>query len=128
MVKDHLGNEYSSNTEMCKAYKIKLDTFLRRIKRGLSIEEALTHPVGKGSSKKIIDPYTGIEYDSMRAICLEYNMPYDAFYHRIEKGMSIEEALSFPSNRNNVIKVTLTDIYRLDDQTVEKNCTWFWNS
>ena len=39
---DHLGNEYKSKTEMCKAYGVRLDVYCQRRKRGWSLEEALT--------------------------------------------------------------------------------------
>lgn len=45
--KDHLGNVYSSMSEMCRHYGIKLATYSRRIKDGYSQEDALTIPVKK---------------------------------------------------------------------------------
>lgn len=41
-VTDHKGNSFSSNTEMAKYYNVNFDTFRDRIKRGWSLEEALT--------------------------------------------------------------------------------------
>lgn len=41
-VTDHKGSSFSSNTEMAKYYNVNLDTFRDRIKRGWSLEEALT--------------------------------------------------------------------------------------
>ena len=45
VVKDHLGNKFSSVTEMCKYYNIERTTYVGRLKRGYSVEEALTIPV-----------------------------------------------------------------------------------
>lgn len=39
---DHKGNPFSSNTEMAKYYNVNFDTFRDRIKRGWTLEEALT--------------------------------------------------------------------------------------
>ena len=41
---DHLGNVYNSQKEMCKVYKIRVNTFKNRIDRGWSLEESLTIP------------------------------------------------------------------------------------
>ena len=41
-VTDHKGNSFSSNTEMAKYYNVNFKTFRDRIKRGWSLEEALT--------------------------------------------------------------------------------------
>ena len=40
-IKDHLGNEFNSATEMIKHYNVKPNTGLARLKRGWSIEEAV---------------------------------------------------------------------------------------
>lgn len=44
---DHLGTVYGSMEEMCSVYGIKSSTYSARIKRGMSVEEALTTPVRK---------------------------------------------------------------------------------
>lgn len=46
-VADHKGNSFSSNTEMAKYYNVNFDTFRDRIKRGWSLEEALTGKRGE---------------------------------------------------------------------------------
>lgn len=43
-VKDHLGNFYLSKEDMCKNYNICRSTFDERIKKGLSLKDALTKP------------------------------------------------------------------------------------
>lgn len=49
---DHLENEYSSITQMVNHYKISRTLFCSRIKRGWSLERALTTPPRKESEKK----------------------------------------------------------------------------
>lgn len=39
---DHLGNEYNTKSEMCQKWNVDLKLFLRRIKIGYTIEQALT--------------------------------------------------------------------------------------
>ena len=48
--KDHLDIEYPSLTEMCKQYKIDPRTYTSRRRRGMSVEDALTTPIGKAKS------------------------------------------------------------------------------
>ena len=48
--KDHLDIEYPSLTEMCKQYKIDPRTYTSRRRRGMSVEAALTTPIGKAKS------------------------------------------------------------------------------
>lgn len=45
VVTDHLGNVYSSKTEMCKKYGIELNTYSWRIASGWNLKDALTKPV-----------------------------------------------------------------------------------
>lgn len=40
--KDHKGNVYSTRKAMCRAYGIHCNTFLFRIKKGMTLEQALT--------------------------------------------------------------------------------------
>lgn len=42
---DHLGNHYPSKSAMCACYGISNSTFNARIKKGLSLEDALTRKV-----------------------------------------------------------------------------------
>ena len=53
---DHLGNEYSSITEMCDAYDISRCTYLKRLKRGWTQEAALTSAAGNnaGAERKYV--------------------------------------------------------------------------
>lgn len=44
---DHEGNTFPSVSAMCRAWKISLSIFQGRIRRGLTLEEALTAPVKK---------------------------------------------------------------------------------
>ena len=47
MVKDHLGNEYESIVEMCKAYSINPSTYKFRISSGMTVKNALLMPLRK---------------------------------------------------------------------------------
>jgi len=83
---DHLGNHFSSLIEMCGFYSISLATYQRRMKQGLSLEEALT-------GKKVFD-HLGKEYASKLDMCNHYNIPLRIFNARINAGKTLEEALT----------------------------------
>lgn len=44
-IQDHTGKEFSSITALCEYYGIERKTYCQRIKRGWSVEDALTLPV-----------------------------------------------------------------------------------
>ena len=58
--RDHLGNIYSSETEMCKVYGIDRNTYRCRIKRGYTQEEALTSEPAKNGTDRMIDKRIGM--------------------------------------------------------------------
>lgn len=95
IIKDHLGNEYSTIMDMCKAYNINDDTYRGRIRRGMSVEEALTTPLVDPANGGCED-HLGNKYSSMRAMCKAYNIGIVTFKYRIKNGMSLEEALTTP--------------------------------
>ncbi len=45
--RDHLGREYVSQREMCRAWGICYRTFTGRIKRGMTLQQALTAPAAR---------------------------------------------------------------------------------
>lgn len=49
-ITDHLGNEYSSVTEMCLRYSIPQSTYYRRKGKKWSLEKILTTPVKHGEN------------------------------------------------------------------------------
>ena len=96
-IDDHLGNHYSSLSEMAKQYGIDPGTLRNRIDHGWSIKDALTKPVQRNVSKlSIIKDHLGNEYKSMNDMCKHYNIVEKTFVGRIGRGMSLEDALTKP--------------------------------
>ncbi len=89
---DHLGNKYRSQTEMCKHYGITASTFSGRLKRGYSIEEALT---AKPWNHKVSD-HLGNIYDSTENMAKTYGKTDHLIEQRLRQGWSLEEALTIP--------------------------------
>lgn len=105
---DHLGNTYSSMTEMCNAYNIQLDTFMKRISRGSSLEQALTKPVhprtvyesmkkSKLKQKRcIIDP-DGNTFNSITEMCSYWGIGVSTYRQRIKNNVPMKVALTAPT-------------------------------
>lgn len=91
-VKDHTGKKFVSQEAMCRAWGIRPVTYAARIKRGWTMEQALTerNKVGRVGMKT---DHLGNEFPSLRAMCAHYGTNTNSFLSRIEKGMSIEDAL-----------------------------------
>ena len=87
---DHLGNIYKSERDMCAAYKIEHSTFMHRIGKGMSIEEALMH-------YEVYD-HNGIAYKSEVEMCKAYGIANETFRYRRRAGFSVEEALTIPKH------------------------------
>ena len=70
-VKDHLGNLFDTENEMCRHWGIDSNIYRYRITHGWSMEKALTTPVkcSKGCKDHLDNPYPTIE-----AMCKHYNI------------------------------------------------------
>ena len=118
---DHLGNRYKSVKEMCMVYKINTKTYLNRIKRGLSVEQALTTPTKHRNINKYIDPVTLEEHDDLKYYIDKYNLPYTTTknlrnyiqWYNIIRAIGISFILRKGTNNFNVTKYDLTVVKRI---------------
>lgn len=94
---DHLGNEYESISEMCRAYNVNATLFRMRRKQGDSVERALrpTAVCGKGIGQKCVD-HLGNEYRSVKSMCEHYKIRAYVLRYRIQHGYTLEQALTIP--------------------------------
>ena len=90
---DHLGNVYSSISEMCEQYHINTRTFRYRIQNGYTLEQSLTG-IGVKSVNKVpcIDD-KGNEYESITSMCRDSNVNPMTYRERRKRGLSIKEGL-----------------------------------
>ncbi len=93
-VYDHLGKRFKNTRVMCKNWKIRLAVYSNRIKKGWTVERALTEPVGVAKVK--CEDHLGRKYKSIKEMCRKYKMPNDTYRHRIKNGWSLERALTTP--------------------------------
>lgn len=52
VVKDHLGNTYKAQKEMCDFHGVSYDVYLKRLENGWSLEDSLTKPIKKKVGNK----------------------------------------------------------------------------
>lgn len=109
--KDHLGNDYTSITNMCEHYHINPCVFRNRLKKGWGLEKSLTEPVVKYKKGvlvkdlykdgKILD-HLGHEFSSCREMFDFWDVSSMTFWVRIKNGWSLEKALT--SRKSNMGK------------------------
>jgi len=87
VIKDHLGNEYSSKKKMCEHYGISVYTFKDRIKKGMSLEDALK------KEKRICEDPFGKTFQNKTEMCEFYGVRFHTYEARLRSGWTQEEAL-----------------------------------
>ena len=102
-VRDHLGNEYQTLRDMANAYGINYLTLCQRLKKKMSLEEALTPALELKNKPKPITAPDGKEYPSFRSLAMAYGIRLTTLHNRLKK-MSLEEALTTPVGINLNIK------------------------
>ena len=88
--KDHLGNTYNTQKEMCDEYNVPAALFCKRLSRGWSLERALTTAVDKTT----YHDHLGNEYVTQKEMCSKYNIRLNVFLVRINRGWSLKDALT----------------------------------
>ena len=95
-VSDHLGNRYASMAEMCRAYNIPSRTLKDRLKRGFSLEEALT--MDKQCGKRVTYDHLGNRFESQNAMLRHYGISKGTFQGRMRYGWDLKDALTVKSD------------------------------
>ena len=93
---DHLGNSFDSIEAMCNYHKVSRAVFYSRIRRGMSLEEALTSTKSSDKSKLEVTDHLGIKHESFEAMCKFYSKSCMLVTDRLRKGKSLGEALTTP--------------------------------
>lgn len=87
------GKEYSSLKDLCTKLNVNYSTVNRRLKFGLSVEQAIDSP--KGCCKHVIK-FNGKLYGSYKAIYDEYhpNVSYSGFVRRMKSLVGVSNVVS----------------------------------
>lgn len=101
---DHKGQKYPSVNAMIRMYDIAPHTYYARKAKGYSLEECLLGRQRQTKSYKTrIQPvldHLGNEYESKKAMCEHYGISPATFCKRLERGYTLEEALTTPFRRS----------------------------
>lgn len=94
---DPNGQEWSSESRMCKAWKVCYKQFKRKQAMGMTLEECLNKVNLKpGKGKAVIDP-KGRKFDSWTDLAAAWGININALRCRIERcNWSLEKALTTP--------------------------------
>ena len=95
-VTDHLGNEYSSTLEMCQTYGIRVDTFKYRLKRGSTLEEALTRVPSLVTTNIPCQDHLGNHYNSQAEMARAYGLTKEQYIARKRNGWDVKRILTTP--------------------------------
>lgn len=100
--KDHMGNVFNDESEMCKHWGISVKCFVGRIERGWSFEEALSIPADTSNPVKRhsrVSDHVGNKFTSVNAMCKYWDVNLGTYKYRVKHGLSVEEALTKKINR-----------------------------
>lgn len=89
---DHRGRSFESFEQLARNYAMCPDTLKHRLKKGLSLEQALTTPARRGQHVACKD-YLGNLYYTFTDMCKNFEVRYTTFISRLNRGLSIEECL-----------------------------------
>ncbi len=93
---DHIGNIYPNIKSMCEYWKIRPETYSRRIHvYKMSQEEALTRPV-KTNGGIIYYDHLGKKYYSITSMCIRWGIARKLYEYRVSRGWTLERALTTP--------------------------------
>lgn len=93
-MEDHLGNKFVSKAELCRAWGINPETLKYRVKKGLSMKDALEFV---SISKKVRMPtrdLAGKDYYSCIELCKSLDIDIERLRTLMLSGVTAEEAIS----------------------------------
>ncbi len=133
---DHLGNEFDSLKEMCKAYGISVNGYYYRINAGYNLEETLTKALLPNHMS--CKDHLGNEFASVSAMCNHYGISISAYCDRIDRGFSVQEALTLDTRPVSVESVDhlgnvfpsqkeMCKHYNINDATFRKRISNGWS-
>lgn len=99
-IKDHLGQEFPSITQLCKHWNISRKTFIRHYNANGNIKNIIENLNDSQNNNQCTD-HLGNTFKSTTDMCKHYNITISAYKHRKNKGWTLEEILS--TKQNNTI-------------------------
>lgn len=93
-IKDNEGNEFNSVTAFCKHYNIKVNTFYNCILKGMTVDNIVEkYSNNKQDRLGNVIEFEGKVFYTIKSLCEYYNVKYDTFMKRQNRGFTFEECL-----------------------------------
>lgn len=99
---EYQGKLFSSLGEIERFYGLTVGTLRHRLRKGMSLDEAVTTPIRspkelKNNSKSITD-HKGITFPSITDLAKHYGLPRGLVCQRISSGLPMEEVVRKPDS------------------------------
>lgn len=117
---DHNGIVYTSIKEMCNHFDIEYLTYIRRIERGWTKQQALTEGINNSHGTETTDPF-GKTYPMLKDMLDAYSIGFSTYNQRTKNGYSLLEALGVIPLLNNSIKDFVIDNNLTVIENIEEN-------
>jgi hypothetical protein len=107
---------------MCRYWKINKRTYSRRLKNGQSVADALSIKTKASNRSKSVTDHLGNEFPSISAMCRHYNTNSSSYKYKLDKGLSLEEALT----KSSPMAICVTDHLGNKFPSISAMCK-YWN-
>ena len=86
---DEEGVAYADLKEMCKAKGIPVKSFMKKLKEGLALSEALSN-----DTNLVYEDHNGVAYESLDAMCATYGITPVVYNERLRAGNTLQNVLT----------------------------------
>ena len=115
MVKDHRGDTFASELEMCNAWGIEYRLFKERRRHGWSLRQSLSTPYWEGTT---VFDHLGNKFSSEDDMCDAYGISHGTYTARLKRGWNREEALTVEPYKPDEMQTLLKEVERYDPEDV----------
>ena len=115
MVKDHRGDTFVSEMEMCNSWGVDYRLFKERRRHGWNLRLALTTPFYEGTN---IFDHKGNVFQSEYEMCEAYGIEHSTYIIRRKRGWSREEALTVEPYNPGQMQSLLREVEKYDPEDV----------
>ncbi len=110
------GETFKSISSLCRKYGLNISRVTTRVKRGMSIKDAVETPDIVSQGKPCV--YNEKKYRSIKNLCEQLGFNYDIILRRINSGWTLERAINTPGKSNKIEVVYNGEKY----QSISKLC------
>lgn len=103
---DYKNRHYDSLRELANTYGLNKRTLEDRVRKGMSIEEAIEIPIWQDVNKRIEYDYKNKHYNSLQELASAYNLNRNTLANRLNiSKMTLKDALETPVRKKKATKI-----------------------